>query len=149
MYLTIQRASKLANIPTDRQFKKWISTACAAIDQPSEITLRIVNAAEGRNLNSAFRGKDYATNVLTFVYHEKKSPVLLGDIILCAQVVAHEARAQQKTFAHHYAHLTIHGVLHMSGLDHETPHQAKKMEALEIKILASFGIDNPYRELAS
>ena len=148
MSLTIQRASLLVNIPTDRQFKKWMSAACAVINQPTEITLRIVNAAEGRNLNSAFRGKDYATNVLTFVYHEKKSSVLLGDIILCAQVVAHEARAQQKILAHHYAHLTIHGVLHMVGMDHETPRQANKMEALEIKILASLGIGNPYIDVS-
>jgi probable rRNA maturation factor len=147
MYLTIQRVSLRANIPTDRQFKKWISAACAAINQPSEITLRIVNAAEGRNLNSAFRGKDYATNVLTFVYHEKKSPVLQGDIILCAQIVAQEARAQQKILAHHYAHLTIHGMLHMAGMDHETSREANKMEALEIKILASLGIENPYLDV--
>jgi probable rRNA maturation factor len=147
MYLTIQRVSLLTNIPTDREFKKWISAACAAINQPTEITLRIVNAAEGRNLNSAFRGKDYATNVLTFVYHEKKSPVLQGDIILCAQIVAQEARAQQKILAHHYAHLTIHGMLHMAGMDHETSREANKMEALEIKILASLGIENPYLDV--
>ncbi len=142
--LAIQRASMVANIPTDRQFKKWVAATCAAINHPTEITLRIVNAAEARNLNSAFRGKDYATNVLTFVYHEKKSPVLQADIVLCVQVVAQEARAQQKLLTHHYAHLTIHGVLHMAGFDHEAPRQAKKMEALEIKILASLGIDNPY-----
>lgn len=147
--LVIQRASLVATIPTDRQFKKWIAATCAAIHQPTEITLRIVNAAEARNLNSAFRGKDYATNVLTFVYHEKKSPVLQADIVLCVQVVAQEARMQQKLLTHHYAHLTIHGVLHMAGLDHETPRQANKMEALEIKILASLGIDNPYRELVN
>jgi probable rRNA maturation factor len=144
--LTIQRASRLAHIPTNAAFKKWVNAALATIDKPAEITLRIVNAAEGRNLNSAFRGKDYATNVLTFVYHEKKSPTLLGDLVLCVPVIAQEAKAQGKLLQHHYAHLTIHGVLHLAGLDHQTPRQALRMEASEIKILSTLGIDNPYIE---
>jgi len=145
MQLTIQRASNLANIPPNREFKKWVAAVCAQINKPVEITLRIVNAAEGRNLNSAFRGKDHATNVLTFVYHEKNSSALFGDIVLCAQVIAGEAKMQQKKLAHHYAHMTMHGVLHLYGMDHETSRQAKKMEACEIALLAALGITDPYR----
>ena len=88
--ISIQRASRLANIPSDRLLRKWVNAALAGIKaaNASEVTLRVVNAAEGRNLNSAFRGKDYPTNILTFVYHEKKSPVLMGDLVVCAPVVA-------------------------------------------------------------
>jgi probable rRNA maturation factor len=144
--LAIQRASALKSIPSDRLLKRWVQAALAEIAQPCALTLRIVNAAEGRNLNSAFRGKDYATNVLTFVYHEKKSPMLMGDIVLCAPVVAREAKAQQKKIADHYAHLAVHGVLHLAGYDHMKPRDAKKMEALEVAILAGFKIDDPYRD---
>ncbi|MCA3002956.1 MAG: rRNA maturation RNase YbeY [Rhodocyclaceae bacterium] len=146
--ISIQRASRLANIPSDRLLRKWVNAALAGIRaaNASEVTLRIVNAAEGRNLNSAFRGKDYPTNILTFVYHEKKSPVLLGDLVICAQVVAHEAKDQHKTLADHYAHLCVHGILHLGGFDHESPRDAKRMEALEVKMLAGLGVGNPYRD---
>jgi probable rRNA maturation factor len=139
--IAIQRASRLAGIPSDRLFRKWLN---AALPKPAELSLRIVNAAEGRNLNSAFRGKDYATNVLTFVYHEPKSPVLLGDIVLCAQVVAREAREQEKTLEAHYAHMTVHGALHLAGMDHEKEREAKVMESREIAILRALGYENPY-----
>ncbi|MFN5029187.1 MAG: rRNA maturation RNase YbeY [Burkholderiales bacterium] len=146
--ISIQRASRLANIPSDRLLRKWVNAALAGIKaaNASEVTLRIVNTAEGRNLNSAFRGKDYPTNILTFVYHEKKSPVLLGDLVICAQVVAHEAKDQHKTLADHYAHLCVHGILHLGGFDHESPRDAKRMEALEVKMLAGLGVGNPYRD---
>ncbi|MFO0305117.1 MAG: rRNA maturation RNase YbeY [Burkholderiales bacterium] len=146
--ISIQRASRLANSPSDRLVRKWVNAALAGIKaaNASEVTLRIVNAAEGRNLNSAFRGKDYPTNILTFVYHEKKSPVLLGDLVICAQVVAHEAKDQHKTLADHYAHLCVHGILHLGGFDHESPRDAKRMEALEVKMLAGLGVGNPYRD---
>ena len=141
--IDIQIASKLAGIPGERAFKKWL---LAALPGPAELTLRVVNAAEGRNLNSAFRGKDYPTNVLTFVYHEKKSPVLIGDIVLCAPILAREAREQGKTLESHYAHLTVHGVLHLAGMDHEGDRAAKAMEKKEIAILHSLGYANPYSE---
>jgi probable rRNA maturation factor len=146
--ISIQRASRLANIPSDRLLRKWVNAALAGIraTHAPEVTLRIANAAEGRNLNSAFRGKDYPTNILTFVYHEKKSPVLLGDLVICAQVVAHEAKDQHKTLADHYAHLCVHGILHLGGFDHESPRDAKRMEALEVKMLAGLGVGNPYRD---
>ena len=144
--ISIQRASRLANIPSDRLLRRWVNAALAGIKaaNASEVTLRVVNAAEGRNLNSAFRGKDYATNILTFVYHEKKSPILMGDLVVCAPVVAREAKDQHKTLADHYAHLCIHGILHLGGYDHESPRDAKRMETLEVKILAGLGVGNPY-----
>ncbi len=143
--LEIQCLSRLPKIPPARDFRKWIA---AALEHDAELALRIVNAAEGRNLNSAFRGKDYATNVLTFIYHEPGAKTLLGDIVLCAPVVAREAREQGKSLLAHYAHLTVHGALHLSGLDHETEKEARAMEAREIKILATLGYSNPYLEPA-
>jgi probable rRNA maturation factor len=142
--ITIQRASRLTNIPNDRAIRKWISAAINTLTKPAELTLRIVNAAEARNLNSAFRGKDYATNVLTFVYSEPKSKTLQGDIVLCAQVLAREAREQGKPINAHYAHLIVHGVLHLAGFDHEIEKDAKKMEALEAKVVMGLGFLHPY-----
>ena len=144
--VAVQCVSQLPNIPRATMFKKWVQAAIAAVNKSAEITVRIVNAAEARNLNSAFRGKDYATNVLTFVYHENSAPILMGDIVLCAPVVAREAKAQKKLFINHYAHLTIHGVLHLAGFDHETASDAVVMESTETKILAALGIGNPYDE---
>lgn len=142
--LVIQRASRLPSIPSDRQLRRWLNAALDAVGQPAELTLRIVNAAEGRNLNSAFRGKDYATNVLTFVYHLPHSSPLMGDVVLCAPVVAREAREQGKTTFDHYAHLVVHGVLHLAGHDHERAREAARMESLEVEILNGLGIANPY-----
>lgn len=142
--ISIQRASRLANIPNDRTLRKWISAATNTLTKPAELTVRIVNASEARNLNSAFRGKDYATNVLTFVYSEPKANMLQGDIVLCAQVLAREAREQGKPISAHYAHLIVHGVLHLAGFDHEIEKDAKKMEALEAKIVMGLGFLHPY-----
>lgn len=164
--ISIQCASRLPHVPSKRQFKKWIAAALASFSTAAikgttkgtakptlkpgaglaELTLRIVNAAEGRSLNSAFRSKDYATNVLTFVYHEKKSPILIGDLVLCAPIVAKEAREQGKPLAAHYAHMTVHGVLHLAGFDHETDQDAAIMEAREVKVLAALGFENPYAD---
>ena len=141
--LNIQIASRIKGIPRERDFRKWL---VAALPKTAELTLRVVNTAEGRTLNTDFRGKSYATNVLTFVYHEKKSPVLMGDIVLCAPVVAREAREQGKTLAAHYAHLTIHGALHLAGMDHEVARAARAMEQTEIAILDSLGFENPYTD---
>lgn len=142
--IALQRASRLRGIPSDATFRRWVRIALADVGQEAELTLRIVNAAEGRRLNAAFRGKDYATNVLTFVYHESRTAVLVGDIALCAPVIAREAREQGKALIDHYAHLTMHGVLHLAGFDHERPHDAKRMEAREAALLAALGIANPY-----
>ena len=134
-----QIAADLTDVPSKSQFKKW---AKAALRVDTEVTIRIADAQEALALNSQYRGKDYATNVLTFVLSE--TPILMGDIIICAPVVATEANAQGIDLIAHYAHLTVHGMLHLSGFDHENEHQAELMEGLEIQILAKLGYANPY-----
>ena len=136
--LAIQRASRAAHIPSDRVLRKW---ARAALKRSATLTLRYVGEAEGRRLNRKFRGKDYATNVLTFAY--AKAP-LAGDIVICAPVVAREARSQGKGLAAHHAHLVVHGLLHLEGLDHERARDAEHMEKRERSILARLGFGDPY-----
>jgi probable rRNA maturation factor len=123
---------------------RWIRHA---LSDDAEITVRIVNAEEGQRLNKAFRKKDYPTNVLTFEYAQatEESPWVLADLVLCAPVVAQEAKAQGKTLQAHYAHLLVHGTLHAQGWDHETSAaDANEMEDYEIEILKELGLRNPY-----
>ena len=106
--------------------------------------MRFVEGAEGRRLNREYRGRDRATNVLTFAYGNARDGALAGDIVLCAPVIAREARAQGKPVRAHYAHLTVHGLLHLRGYDHERLRPAARMEAAERRILASLGFPDPY-----
>lgn len=120
--------------------KKWVK---AATGYGGLLTLRFVNAAEGKKLNYAFRKKDYATNVLTFPYELSKN-TLAADIIFCLPIVQKEAKEQNKSLKAHLAHLIVHGCLHAQAYDHETKKDAGKMEALELKILYQLGFANPY-----
>jgi probable rRNA maturation factor len=137
--LAIQRASRASHIPSDARLRKWCR---AALAKAAVVTLRIVAEGEARRLNRQFRGKDYATNVLTFIYGDRP---LEGDVVICAAVVAREAREQGKAVEAHYAHLVVHGMLHLQGLDHEEPREAAAMERREKRVLAALGYPDPYR----
>jgi len=144
--LSVQYAVERVNLPTRQQFRRWIKVA---LQRDVQIVLRIVDEIEGRALNKQFRGKDYATNVLTFTYADTDQPsdtidFLYGDIVICAPVVEKEAREQFKDSCAHYAHLAVHAVLHLQGYDHENEQDAAIMEALETKLLAKLGHVDPY-----
>ncbi|NOT14100.1 MAG: rRNA maturation RNase YbeY [Methylotenera sp.] len=139
LFATIQNTSTQTMLPTARQFRQW---AKVALRIDTEVTIRLVDEEEGRALNRHYRGKDYATNVLTFPLTE--TPHLIGDIIICAPVVAQEAKAQNKSLTAHYAHLTVHGILHLHGYDHETEAQATLMEGIETAIITKLGYPSPY-----
>jgi probable rRNA maturation factor len=129
------------NLPSRTQLRKW---ALAALGDDARVTVRVVGQTEGRALNRTYRGKDYATNVLTFVFRD--SPPFEGDLALCAPVVAREARTQGKQVTAHYAHLVVHGVLHLQGYDHQNDAEARIMENLESKIVANLGYSDPYEK---
>jgi probable rRNA maturation factor len=144
--LSVQYASTAGNLPARAQIRRWV---LAALEHSAAITLRIVDAGEAQVLNRDYRHKDYATNVLTFEYGEigrddKGGGILSGDIVLCAPVVENEAAEQGKNLAHHYAHLAIHGTLHLQGYGHEAAADAVIMETRETVILKRFKILNPY-----
>lgn len=136
-------------LPAAASFRQWVSATLtgARRRRAAELSVRIVDEAEGRSLNRDYRGRDYATNVLSFPAELPPGidVPLLGDIVMCAPVIAQEALEQHKTIRDHYAHLTVHGVLHLLGLDHDTDAHATRMEALETRILAALGIADPYR----
>ncbi|MGE5172069.1 MAG: rRNA maturation RNase YbeY [Rudaea sp.] len=137
--LTAQFDVDATTLPRRPTLRRW---AAAALERDAEVTLRFVGAREARTLNRRYRGLDRPTNVLTFVYDDGVS--LAGDIVLCAPVIAREARAQRKTLRAHYAHLVIHGMLHLQGYDHQRDDAAAHMEAREIALLRRLGYANPY-----
>ena len=140
-----------AGIPAAVSFRKWVAAALAGRIREADLAIRIVGTREGRALNRHYRGKDYATNVLSFPAElpdglpEGVRLPLLGDLVICAPVVAREAREQRKPLAARYAHLTVHGALHLLGWDHEDPREADCMEQLEREILAGLGLPDPYQ----
>jgi probable rRNA maturation factor len=136
--ISIQRASRASHIPADASLRKWARLALA---REAAVTIRYVGEPEGRRLNREFRGKNYATNVLTFVY---SNDPLAGDLVICAPVVAREAREQGKGARAHHAHLVVHGLLHLQGFDHERDADARRMERHERSLLARLGFDDPY-----
>ncbi|HET6397047.1 MAG TPA: rRNA maturation RNase YbeY [Pseudoxanthomonas sp.] len=148
--VAVSYAVARAGVPAAVSFRRWVAAALAGRIREADLAVRIVDAKEGRALNRHYRGKDYATNVLSFpaelpegLPKGVKLP-LLGDLVICAPVVAREAREQGKPLAAHYAHLTVHGTLHLLGWDHEDDKEAEAMERLEREILAGLGLPDPY-----
>jgi len=137
--LSVQYASQCKVLPTRQQFRRWVR---AALQQDLQCTLRVVDEVEGHMLNKDYRGKDYATNVLTFVYDDTQP--LSGDIVICAPVVEKEAAEQGKQLLAHYAHMTVHSVLHLQGYDHENETDALAMETLETALMRKLGYPVPY-----
>lgn len=143
-----------AALPSSDEFAQWVSRTLSHIGETGsrEVSLRIVDEAEIRHLNATYRAKDRATNVLAFPVADEALPEWpddvprpLGDLVLCAAVVVREAAEQHKPAAAHWAHLTVHGTLHLLGYDHVTENMAREMEGLEVDILASGGVADPYR----
>lgn len=137
--LTVQYASTGKDLPTRSMVRRWVA---AALKRDARITVRFVDEAEGRALNRDYRGKDYATNVLSFSYEVE--PVVEGDLVICVPVVEREAHEQGKPVEAHHAHLVVHGVLHLQGYDHENEDEARVMEARESEILVKLGYADPY-----
>ena len=145
--LDLQLASEAQNLPTEAQFQHWLEAAILPFQEIAEVTVRIVDEEESQQLNFDYREKDKPTNVLSFPFElppgVEELP-LLGDLVICAQVVAAEAKEQGKELHHHWAHMVVHGCLHLLGFDHINDEDAEQMEAEEILILQQLGIKNPY-----
>jgi probable rRNA maturation factor len=137
--MTVQYAINARGLPSRARLRRW---AHAALERDARLTVRIVGSGEARALNRHFRGTDRPTNVLTFVMRQQ--PRLEGDIALCAPVIAREARARHRSAAAHYAHLLVHGVLHLQGYDHETERQARLMKRRESRVVARLGFPDPH-----
>ena len=142
--VTVQIAFASPDVPSAASLRKWARLALGERTR-GVVTLRVVGAAEGRRLNKGFRGRDCATNVLSFAYETPaRGRAPHGDVVLCHPVIAREASAQRKRLLRHYAHLVIHGVLHLRGMDHLRAAARQRMERREIALLARIGVGNPY-----
>lgn len=142
-------AVERAHVPRRHRLQRWVRAALRG--SPADVTIRFVDEVEARELNRAYRGKDYATNVLSFTYGADGELAatpgnvrVWGDLVLCVAVIVREAAEQSKSQEAHFAHLIVHGMLHLQGFDHETPEQAQAMEGLEAEVLADLGFGNPY-----
>lgn len=144
--LCVQYATDWPDSPNESQLKLWVETALEGLKENAELTIRIVDEDEGTQLNEQWRKSQGPTNVLSFTHEGETEiiPDLLGDIVICAPVVAREAKEQNKNINTHWAHMVIHGVLHLYGFDHIKPEDASRMEKLEIKILKKLNYNNPY-----
>ena len=147
--LDVQHASN-GQIPSEKQFKQWVELAASAPlnqhDDEQELTIRIVDNDESQNLNYSYRNKNKPTNVLSFPYEQNPGihVPLLGDLVVCAPIVIQEAAEQEKPLESHWAHMVLHGVLHLLGYDHIQPEDAEEMEQLEVTLMAKLGYANPY-----
>ena len=148
LVLDLQCASTLAGLPAQDDFRRWAEAALAGRRTEAELSIRLVDEAESRELNRHYRGKDRPTNVLSFPAELPpvvQSP-LLGDLVICAPLVVQEAQDQDKETLHHWAHLVVHGGLHLVGYDHQNETEAATMEAAEREILAGMGLPDPYQQ---
>ncbi len=152
--LDLQLATEAGDLPAEAQLRRWVELALRQRTADSELTIRLVDAEEGQELNRTYRHKDYATNVLSFPAEVPDGPggeplldiPLLGDLVICVPVVEREAREQNKALEAHWAHLVIHGCLHLLGYDHIDDEEAEEMEGLERQLLAELGYPDPYRD---
>ncbi|MBJ7539946.1 rRNA maturation RNase YbeY [Marinomonas transparens] len=145
--LDLQIATEFTSkLPSEEDFIIWVNKALANSDKDFEVTIRLVDIDESHALNHEYRGKDKPTNVLSFPFEAPPGMELplLGDLVICAPVVVQEAAEQQKELLHHWAHMTIHGILHLCGYDHINDNEADEMEAIETQLLASLSIPDPY-----
>jgi len=148
--VAVSYAIPRTGIPAAVSFRRWVAAALSTRTTPAHLAIRLVDTHEGRTLNQTYRGRDYPTNVLSFPAERPPGlPLdepfpLLGDLVLCAPVIAREAREQHKPLRAHYAHLTIHGVLHLTGWDHQNDADAEAMEQREREILTTLGVADPY-----
>jgi probable rRNA maturation factor len=144
--ITVQNIAHTANTPSRYYFQRWINMALTNRTKKAEITIRLVGKKESALLNKAYRNKAGATNILSFSYHDsnKVQKLLIGDLVICAPVIKLEAKQQKKSLIAHWAHLVIHGALHLLGYDHIKDHDAKIMEKIEIKLLQNLKYPNPY-----
>ena len=146
--LDLQIAHEFDNLPTFEQFEQWANKALASLKPDAELTIRFSDASESQQLNHEYRGKNKPTNVLSFPFEAPPGIELplIGDLIICPEVVLQESIEQEKGFHDHFAHMVIHGCLHLMGYDHIDSEEALEMESLEKQLLADLNIDDPYRD---
>src|SRR5690625_4325730 len=147
--VAVQWACEARAVPSEQDFQRWAVAALAGRREAAELTVRVVGPEESRALNRAYRGQDKPTNVLSFPFEAPPgvdADGLLGDLVICADIIEREAAEQGKLVSAHWAHMVVHGVLHLLGYDHQEDRAAEVMEALEVEVLDGLGVRDPYRE---